>query len=59
VAQRLCLLRNLAQKSLVEQELGQWSKERNASTDRQFTTAGARTKLKRLCPSSAQESLGP
>ena len=58
VAQRQCLSRRLARKTIVEQELLQWSKDRNAanaSTDWQFTTADARIKLKRLYPSSTQE----
>ena len=58
VAQRQCLSRRLPQKTLVERELLQWSKDRNAanaSTDWQFTTADARIKLKRLYPSSTQE----
>ena len=58
VAQRQCLSRRLPQKTIVEQELLQWSKDRNAanaSTDWQFTTADARIKLKRLYPSSTQE----
>ena len=58
VAQRQCLSRRLARKTIVEQELLQWSKDRNAanaSTDWQFTTADARIKLKRFYPSSTQE----
>ena len=58
VAQRQCLSRRLARKTIVEQELLQWSKDRNAanaSTDWQFTTTDARIKLKRLYPSSTQE----
>ena len=58
VAQRQCLSRRFAQKSLVEQELSRWTKARNAanaSTNWQFTTAGARTKLKRLYPSPTQK----
>ena len=58
VAQRQCLSRRLARKTIVEQELLQFSKDRNAanaSTDWQFTTADARIKLKRLYPSSTQE----
>ena len=58
VAQRQCLSRRIAQKTVVEQELSQWSKARNAanaSTDWQFTTADARVKLKRLYPSFSQE----
>lgn len=54
VAQRQCLSRRLAEKSQVSQELSQWSKFRNAaraSTDWQFTTGDARTKLKRIYPS--------
>ena len=54
VAQRQCLSRRLAQKTIVEEALLQWSKDRNAanaSTDWQFTTADARIKLKRLYPS--------
>lgn len=54
VAQRQCLSRRLAEKSQVSRELSQWSKSRNAaraSTDWQFTTGDARTKLKRLYPS--------
>ena len=58
VAQRQCLSRRLARKTIVEQELLQWSKDRNAanaSTDWQFTTTDARIKLKRLYPSSTRE----
>ena len=58
VAQRQCLSRRLVRKTIVEQELLQWSKDRNAanaSADWQFTTADARIKLKRLYPSSTQE----
>jgi hypothetical protein len=58
VAQRQCLSRRIPQKANVEKELRRWSQERNAvnaSTDWQFTTANARTKLKRLYPSSTQE----
>lgn len=54
VAQRQCLSRRLAEKSQVSRELSQWSKSRNAaraSTDWQFTTGDARTKLKRIYPS--------
>lgn len=58
VAQRQCLSRRLAEKPLVEQQLQQWCKDRNAanaSTDWQFTTADARVKLKRLYPSYQKE----
>ncbi len=43
---------------MVEQELSQWSKKRNAAnatTNWQFTTADARVKLKRLYPSYTLE----
>ncbi len=58
VAQRQCLSGRIAQKAMVEQELSQWSKRRNAAnatTNWQFTTADARVKLKRLYPSSTLE----
>ena len=58
VAQRQCLSGRIAQKAMVEQELSQWSKKRNAAnatTNWQFTTADARVKLKRLYPSSTLE----
>ena len=58
MAQRQCLSRRIAQKSVVEKELRRWSADRNhanASTDWQFTTADARTKLKRLYPSISEE----
>ena len=58
IAQRQSLSRRIVEKTLVEQDLRQWAKKRNAacaSTDWQFTTADARIKLKRLYPSSAQE----
>jgi hypothetical protein len=48
----------LAEKTQVEQELTQRRKARNAahaSTDWQFTTGDARTKLKRLYPSFIKE----
>jgi len=54
VAQRECLTRRMAQQSLVERELLHWAVTRNAAratTDWQFTTKEARTKLKRLYPS--------
>lgn len=58
MAQRQCLSRRMAEKALVEKELRQWNADRNranSSTDWQFTTADARTKLKRLYPSISAE----
>jgi hypothetical protein len=58
VAQRQCLSRRMAGKDIVENELRQWSTDRNAAhatTDWQFTTADARIKLRRLYPSFTQE----
>jgi hypothetical protein len=53
VAQRQCLSHRLPEKGMVEEQMQQWSTDRNAanaSTDWQFTTADARIKLKRLYP---------
>jgi len=55
VAQRQCLNRRIPDQGTVENELCRWAQQRNnanASTDWQFTTAEARTKLKRLYPST-------
>jgi len=54
VAQRQGLSRRVAEKT-PGAELRQWSQARHASTDWQFTTGDARTKLKRLYPSFPKE----
>ncbi len=56
MAQRQCLERRIPDKVTVERELLCWAVARNkagATTDWQFTTADARTKLKRLYPSTS------
>ena len=53
VLQRQCLDRRLADRVTVEREVAAWATARNAAgsaIDWQFTTADARTKLKRLYP---------
>ena len=58
MAKRQCLSRSMAEKAFVEKELRRWNADRNranSSTDWQFTTADARTKLKRLYPSISAE----
>ena len=58
VAQRQCLDRRMADQAVMEKELMRWASDRNiakATTNWQFTTADARTKLKRLYPSTFQE----
>ena len=53
MAQRQCLDRRMADQATVERELAHWAARRNAAratTDWQFTTKDARTKLKRLYP---------
>jgi hypothetical protein len=55
IAQRQCLDRRISDQGTVEKELRPWARRRNksnASTDWQFTTVDARTKLKRLYPST-------
>ena len=55
MAQRQCLERRMAEQTTVERELLHWAAARNAAhagTDWQFTTKDARTKLKRLYPST-------
>jgi hypothetical protein len=54
VAQRQCLDRRIADKVLLEREVAAWEARRNEQRGRvdwRFTTADARTKLKRLYPS--------
>jgi hypothetical protein len=53
VLSRQCLDRRMATQQFLEREVSAWNRERNASAttvDWQFTTADARTKLKRLYP---------
>jgi DDE superfamily endonuclease len=53
VLQRQCLRRRLADRPTLERELAAWASRRNAATATitwQFTTADARTKLRRLYP---------
>ena len=53
VLARQCLNRRLADRAMMEREVAAWTAARNAATapiDWQFTTADARTKLKRLYP---------
>jgi hypothetical protein len=55
MAQRQCLERRMADQATVERELFHWTAARNAAhagTDWLFTTSDARTKLKRLYPST-------
>jgi hypothetical protein len=54
VLSRQCLDRRIGEKSLLEQEVGAWTQERNASGAAvvwRFTTADARIKLRKLYPS--------
>ncbi len=56
VLSRQCLNRRIPDKHMLEQEVGAWEAERNASqatVDWRFTTADARIKLKRLYPSTS------
>ena len=53
VLSRQCLDRRMATQPFLERQVSAWNRERNASAttvDWQFTTADARTKLKRLYP---------
>ena len=53
VLQRQCLRRRLPDRAAAEREVAAWAARRNAATSRvdwQFTTADARTKLRRLYP---------
>ena len=53
VLQRQCLRQRLADRAKMEWEVGAWVRRRNEATKRidwQFTTADARTKLRRLYP---------
>jgi len=52
--ERQCLRQRLADRDALAREVGAWAARRNAATARidwQFTTADARTKLRRLYPS--------
>lgn len=54
VLARQCLDRRIPDRATLEREVAAWQQQRNASVkkvDWQFTTADARTKLKRLYPS--------
>jgi len=51
--ERQCLRRRIEDRAAMEREVAAWTARRNAATatiDWQFTTADARTKLKRLYP---------
>lgn len=53
VLERQCLRRRIADRAALEREVAAWTARRNAATatiDWQFTTADARTKLRRLYP---------
>jgi len=53
ILERQCLRRRLPDRTALEREVAAWADRRNAATARvdwQFTTADARTKLKRLYP---------
>jgi len=53
VLERQCLRRRIEDRAAMEREVAAWTARRNAATatiDWQFTTADARTKLKRLYP---------
>jgi len=53
VLQRQCLRRRLADRAALEHAVGAWAARRNATAatiDWQFTTADARTRLRRLSP---------
>jgi hypothetical protein len=54
ILSRQCLDRRIDRKEIVIGEVGAWERDRNTNEskiDRQFTTADARIKLKRLYPS--------
>lgn len=53
ILERQCLRRRIPDRTALEREVAAWADRRNAATARvdwQFTTADARTKLKRLYP---------
>ena len=54
-----CLDRRIADRDLLESEIAEWQRQRNASGARtkwSFTTTNAREKLGRVYPDTAKES---